>query len=169
MAGKIFINYRRGDDPGNTGRLFDRLEEAFPRDQLFMDVDSIPPGRDFVRVLEDMVAQCDVFLAVIGKGWLRAHDEQGVRRLDKPDDFVRIEIASALNQDKLVIPVLVHDAQMPKSDELPEAIRSLARRNAVRLTHERFKADAQGLISAIQQALEETSTLRRAEAEVAQK
>src|SRR5262245_40695775 len=129
MAGKIFINYRRGDDPGNTGRLFDRLEEAFPRDQLFIDVDSVPPGRDFERVLEDTIAQCDVLLAVIGKGWLQARDEQGLRRLDKVDDFVRIEIASALKQDKLVIPVLVQDTPMPKPDELPEAIRPLARRN----------------------------------------
>src|SRR5882672_9541654 len=140
MSGKIFINYRRGDDPGNTGRLFDRLEEVFPRDKLFMDVDSIPPGRDFVRVLEEQVAQCHVLLAIIGKGWLDARDHQGARRLDKPDDFVRIEIASALKQDKLVIPVLVHDARMPRPDELPEDIRPLARRNAVRLTHEKFKA-----------------------------
>src|SRR5215475_295521 len=169
MAGKIFINYRRGDDPGNSGRLFDRLEEVFPRDQLFMDVDSIAPGRDFVRVLEDMVAQCDVLLAVIGKGWLQARDEQGVRGLDKADDFVRIEITSALKQDKLVIPVLVHEAQMPKPDELPEAIRPLARRNAVRLTHERFKTDTQGLVTAIKQALEEASALRDAGAEAARK
>ena len=79
MAGKIFINYRRGDDPGNTGRLFDRLEDAFPRDQLFIDVDSIPPGHDFVRVLEHTVAQCDVLLApkVQHLGLLnwRAYDE----------------------------------------------------------------------------------------------
>src|SRR5436190_9290959 len=94
MPGKIFINYRRGDDPGNTGRLFDQLEDVFPREQLFIDVDSIPPGRDFVRVLEEQVAQCDVLLAVIGKGWIDARDEQGVRRLDNPDDFVRIEIES---------------------------------------------------------------------------
>src|SRR5262249_12081332 len=148
-------NYRRGDDPGNTGRLFDRLEEAFSPEQLFMDVDNIPPGRDFVRVLEEQVALCDVLLAVIGKSWLDARDHQGVRRLDKPDDFVRIEIASALKQDKLVIPVLVHDARMPRPDELPEGIRQLARRNAVRLTHEKFRADTQGLIRAIQQALDE--------------
>jgi hypothetical protein len=101
MSGKIFINYRRGDDPGNTGRLFDQLQDVFPRDRLFMDVDSIPPGRDFVRVLDEQVAQSDVLLAVIGKGWLDARDQHGVRRLDKPDDFVRIEIESALKQNKL--------------------------------------------------------------------
>src|SRR5215468_2425067 len=163
MAGQIFINYRRSDDSGNTGRLFDRLEEVFPADQLFMDVDSIPPGHDFVRVLEEQVAQCDVLLAVIGKGWLDARDHQGTRRLDKPDDFVRIEIASALNQDKLVIPVLVHDAQMPRTDELPAEIRSLARRNAVRLSHERFRADTQALIKAIQHVVGEAEAQHKEE------
>jgi hypothetical protein len=98
MGGSIFINYRRGDDPGNTGRLFDRLQEAFQHDRLFMDVDRIEPGLDFVRVLEEQVAQCDVVLAVIGNGWIDARDETGARRLDNPADFVLIEIASALRQ-----------------------------------------------------------------------
>jgi len=169
MSGKIFINYRRGDDPGNTGRLFDQLQDVFPRDRLFMDVDSIPPGRDFVRVLDEQVAQSDVLLAVIGKGWLDARDQHGVRRLDKPDDFVRIEIESALKRNKLVIPVLVHDARMPSADELPPAIRPLARRNAVRLTHERFKSDTEGLIKAIRQALYEASAPRSAQEEAARK
>lgn len=102
-----------------------------------------------------------MLLAVIGKGWLLARDDKGIRCLDKADDFVRIEIASALKQEKLVIPVLVQDTQMPKSDELPEAIRPLAWRNAVRLTHERFRADTQHLVTAIQQALENASAIRR--------
>src|SRR5262249_45692474 len=165
MTGKIFINYRRGDDPGKTRRLFDQLEGVFPRDQLFMDVDSIPPGRNFVRFLEQQVAQCDVLLAVIGKSWLDARDEEGLRRLDKHDDFVRIEIESALKLDKLVIPVLVHEGRMPRPDELPETLKPLARRNAVRLTHERFRADAQSLIKAIQASLEDAAALRQAQKE----
>ena len=86
MQGKIFINYRRGDDPGHTGRLFDHLQEVFQPDQLFMDVDSIAPGLDFVHVLEEQVAKCDVLLAVIGHGWLDARDGAGKRRLDNADD-----------------------------------------------------------------------------------
>jgi hypothetical protein len=154
MAGKIFVNYRRGDDEAFAGRLFDQLGLAFGREQLFMDVDSIAPGLDFVRVLEEQVAQCDLVLAVIGKGWIEARDAIG-RRLEDPEDFVRIEIASALNQDKRVIPVLIGEARMPRADELPEPIRPLARRNAVRLTHERFRTDTQTLITALQKALEE--------------
>ena len=163
MAGKIFINYRRGDDPGHTGRLFDRLQDVFAPGQLFLDVDNIAPGLDFVRVLNDRVAECDIVLAVIGKNWLDARDAKGARRLDDPDDFVRVEITSALAQDKRVIPVLVGDAQMPRPEELPEALRPLARRNAVRLTYERFRTDMAGLIKALQQALNEIGAKHRAE------
>jgi cold shock CspA family protein len=154
MAGKIFINYRRSDDAGFVQALFSRLEQAFLPEQLFMDVENIDPGLDFARVLEEQVAKCDVVLVVVGKGWVDSRDETGARRLDSPEDFVRIEIESALSHDKRLIPVLVGEARMPRSDELPETIRPLARRNAVRLTHERFRADAQGLVKALQQILE---------------
>ncbi len=167
MAGKIFINYRRGDDPGHTGRLFDRLQDVFEPAQLFLDVDNIAPGLDFGRVLNERVAECDVLLAIIGKGWIDARNAAGLRRLDDPDDFVRIEIASALNLGKRVIPVLVGEAQMPRPDELPEVLRPLARRNAVRLTHERFRADTQGLVKALQLTLEEIGALQRAQTEAA--
>ena len=133
MAGNIFINYRRDDDAGFTQALYSRLEQAFPSESLFMDVDNIAPGLDFVQVLNDEVARCDVVIAVIGKNWLGATDETGERRLDNPEDFVRIEIESALAQKKRVIPVLVNDAKMPRSTELPEslkAVRQMQRRSA---------------------------------------
>jgi formylglycine-generating enzyme required for sulfatase activity len=165
MPSKIFINYRRGDDPGFTQALLARLEQAFSSEQLFMDVDSIPAGTDFVHILDEQVAQCDILLAVVGKNWIEARDETGARRLDSPDDFVRLEIESALKQGKRVIPVLVHDARMPRADELPQAISGLARRHAVRLTHERFRSDAHGLVKAIQHALEEVEAARQAQIE----
>jgi hypothetical protein len=160
MSGKIFINYRRGDEPGFTQALLGRLEQAFPAERLFIDVDNIPPGEDFVRMLESQVAQCDAMLTVIGNNWLDAADERGGRRLDDPNDFVRIEIESALKLGKRVIPVLVHQARMPHPDELPEAIRPLSQRNAVRLTHERFRSDVQGLIKALQGAIEDVASRR---------
>jgi hypothetical protein len=160
MSGNIFINYRRGDEPGFVQALLGRLEQAFPVDRLFIDVDHIPPGEDFVRVLESQVAECDALLAVIGRGWLYAADESGRRRLDDPNDFVRVEIESAIKQGKRVIPVLVHDARMPRADELPEALRPLATRNAVRLTHERFRTDVQGLIGALQRPRSEVAAAR---------
>jgi hypothetical protein len=153
MAGKIFINYRRGDDPGFAQALFARLEQVFSPDQLFMDVDNIEPGLNFEHVLKEQIAACDVLISVIGKNWIGAEDERGSRRLDNPGDFVRIEIESALQLGKRVIPVLVGQAQMPRAEQLPDGMKSLATRNAVRLTHERFRSDAQGLINALQRAL----------------
>jgi TIR domain-containing protein len=167
MAGNIFINYRRDDDAGFTQALYSRLEQAFPSENLFMDVDNIAPGLDFVQVLNDEVARCDVVIAVIGKNWLSVTDETGGRRLDNPEDFVRIEIESALAQKKRVIPVLVNDARMPRSTELPETMRAFARCNAARLTHERFRADMAGLIKSLEQILAEVETARQAEVEAA--
>ena len=164
MPGKIFINYRRGDDPGFTQALFGRLEAAFAADQLFMDVDSIEPGLDFVRVLDEQVDKCDLLLVVIGPNWMDAEDETGSRRLENPDDFVRIEIESGIKLGKRIIPVLVNDADMPNVQRLPESLRPLARRNAVRLTHERFKADVNGLVKQLEKALQDVEAVRQAEA-----
>ena len=88
-----------------AGRLHDRLAQTFGRDNLFMDVDHIPVGTDFVAHLNNQVTACDVFLVVIGSNWLYAKDESGGRRLDNPEDFVASEIAAALARDTRVIPV----------------------------------------------------------------
>ena len=120
MPGKIFINYRRGDDSAFTQALLARLEQAFPPDQIFMDVDSIPAGTDFVDFLSEQVAQCDVLLAVLGRNWVDARDTTGARRLDRPDDFVRIEIESALKQGKRVIPVLPHELKCRGQTNCPK-------------------------------------------------
>jgi hypothetical protein len=167
MSGSIFINYRRGEDSGFVQALLGRLESTFPADQLFIDVDSIEPGVDFVRVLEEQVARCDIFLTVIGKGWSEVRDETSARRLDNPEDFVRIEIASALAQNKRVIPVLLGDARMPRPDELPDELKSLTKRNGVRLTHDRFKADTADFIGALKKALatiDQEQTVQKARA-----
>ncbi len=146
---RIFINYRRADSEGYVGRLYDHLMRHFEPGDVFMDVDSIPPGADFVQVLEDAVANCDVFIAVIGPIWASISDEGGTRRLDHWNDFVRIEIASALKQGKMVIPVLVGRARMPAPGDLPDDLSALARRNAIELSHQRFVYDADKLVSAI--------------------
>jgi hypothetical protein len=150
MAGKIFINYRRGDDPGFTQALYLRLEDEFTADDLFMDVEGhIKPGDDFVAVLNTQVVATDVLLVVIGPRW----SELLTARANDHDDFVAIEIKAALENNKRVIPVLVGGADMPRADSLPESIRPLARRNAVGLRPERFKADCQGLIAALKEQL----------------
>jgi hypothetical protein len=155
MAKKIFINYRRDDSIATAGRLHDRLAQTFGRKNLFMDVDHIPAGVDFVGYLSSQVAACDVFLAVIGPHWLDAKDDKGLRRIDKPDDFVTIEIAAALNRDIRVIPVLVDGTPMPIAAELPEALRELARRNAVDVRNTQFGRDAEVLIGKVREAVGE--------------
>ena len=164
MSREIFINYRRDDDPGMAHALYGRLEKAFAEERLFMDVEGgIPPGHDFERVLESQVAQCHVMLALIGKNWLSATDGSGQRRLDNPEDFVRIEIESAMRLKKVVIPVLTGRAEMPRPAQLPDSMKAFCHRNAVRITHDRFRADTQGLIDAIQRELDELEATREAE------
>jgi hypothetical protein len=153
MAGKIFINYRRDDSIAVAGRLHDRLAEAFGRDNLFMDVDNIPVGINFEDYLNNQVAQCDGMLSVIGSNWLNAKDETNQRRLDKPDDFVAIELSAALARNILVIPVLVDGTRMPKASELPASLKPLALRNAIQLRNTNFGSDAEQLITKMREAL----------------
>jgi YVTN family beta-propeller protein len=116
-----------------------------------MDIDSLPLGVDFVDQLERSLHQTDVALVLIGPQWLAATDESGARRLDDPDDFVRLEVAAALRSDARVIPVLVDGAPMPRSDELPEELRFLARRQG--LVFNRAGGSAiRDLMNAIRQA-----------------
>lgn len=145
----IFINYRRSDAEGEAGRLFDELTKQLGNDAVFMDVAAIEPGRDFRKAIDQSVADCSVLLAVMGREWLSAHDLSGQRRLDDPNDFVRIELASALRRDIPVVPVLVRGAKMPLAEELSEDLRELAFRNAVELTHARWKYDVQVLLTAL--------------------
>jgi hypothetical protein len=140
----VFISYRRNDAPHLAGRLFDRLREHFGNARIFMDVDSIEPGLDFGEVIADAVRSCKVMLVIIGPNWLTTQD--GNRRIDSPDDYVRIELEHALGRGIRVIPVLVDGAVMPSSADLPDALESLARRNAVEVTHRAFTTDADRLI-----------------------
>jgi hypothetical protein len=135
MGRAIFISYRRDDTEGEAGRLFDDLVRSFDEDSVFMDVSDIRPGVDFRKEIDANVASCGVLLAVIGPNWITMTGATGGRRLDDPNDFVRLEIASALARDIAVIPVLVHDARMPRPEDLPENLRDLAYRNSVEITH----------------------------------
>lgn len=161
MPREVFISYRRDDDPGMAHALYGHLERAFSEERVFMDVEGgIRPGRDFVRVLEEQVAQCQVMLAMVGRGWLAAADADGRRRLDNPGDYVRIEIESAMRLGKVVIPVLINRTEMPRAAELPESMRPFVRLHAVRITHERLRADARGVVEVIEQTLAEAEQAR---------
>ena len=124
MGNPIFISYRRDDTEGEAGRLFDDLTREFGSNSVFMDVAGIRPGVDFVQAIEQNVADCGVLLAIIGPVWATITSASGQRRLDDPNDFVALEIASALKREVPVIPVLVHGAKMPSQDQLPESLKS---------------------------------------------
>ncbi len=147
--GRIFISYRRQDAAYPAGWLFDRLAAQFGEDQVFKDVDSLQ------LVITAAVGSCDVLLALIGTQWLTVTDEQGQRRLDNPDDFVRLEVEAALARNIRVIPVLVEGARMPRADQLPASLAKLARRNALELSPDRFAADTSRLLKVLERTLAE--------------
>jgi hypothetical protein len=153
MSG-IFISYRREDSAGFAGRLADALEQGLGTEQVFRDVDDIRPGQDFVDAIETQLRQMDVVLVLIGPQWSDIARD-GARRLDDPDDFVRLEIRLALAQGKPLIPVLVGGALMPAERDLPEDIRALARRQAFSLSDAGWKGDVARLGEAIQPMLGE--------------
>lgn len=152
MAG-VFINYRRDDAKSEAGRVFDWLSRYFGKDQVFMDVSgSIEPGLEFDTVIEKAVSSCDALIVVIGKEWLTAADEKGKRRLDDPNDFVRLEIAAALRRDIRVIPVLVQGAAMPDEGSLPDDLKRLSKRQASEISDNRWEFDTQQLVKVLEKA-----------------
>lgn len=154
MTKNIFLSYRRDDSQGFTAAIYTLLELHFGSDRIFMDVDTLIPGSDFVQALEDAVGGCDIFLAIIGPIWETVADEGGVRRLDNPEDFVRIEIAHALERGIPVIPVLVGGARMPSSENLPDNLKSLARRHAFSIG-DHLRPDVQRLIGVLENTFQE--------------
>lgn len=143
---RIFISYRRQDSQGSAGRLYDRLRERFGDGTIFRDVDTIGAGADFVKDIHDAIEKSDIVIVVIGNKWLTVGDEKGNLRIHDPDDFVRLELATALAKEKRVIPALVDDALMPDAEILPEDLRLLAFRNAVHIRNDSFDDDVNRLL-----------------------
>ncbi|MGA8696266.1 MAG: TIR domain-containing protein, partial [Xanthobacteraceae bacterium] len=125
------------------------MAHEFGANLLFMDVDSIPLGSDFIKVLREEVGKCDTLLAVIGRHWLDARDAEGKRRLDNENDFVRVEIATALQRDIAVIPILLDGAGVPKPEDLPADLQGLSARNGLDVRHGSFHVDMNRLIGAL--------------------
>jgi TIR domain len=144
---KVFISYRREDSKWPARQLYEAFLRHLPHEQVFIDIDSIPPGADFVEILQHQVRECEIVLALIGPGWVENTDAKtGQRRLDDPKDFVRIEICAALSRAIPVVPVLLEGAQMPKADQLPEDMRMLVRRQAEFVGYLSFDTDVDRLI-----------------------
>lgn len=149
MSG-IFICYRREDSAPYAGRLYDRLSARFGGDEVFMDVDDVSPGADFVAQIGAKVNSCDAMIVVIGKSWLGASNDNDQLRLSDPNDYVALEIGLALQRGIPVIPALVAEAKMPVAADLPLSIRELAKRNGITLRNEEFRRDSDVLIAVLE-------------------
>jgi hypothetical protein len=146
----IAISYRRDDSLPVAGRLYDRLEQRFGRQNVFMDFDSIRPGFDFRDQIKETIERSRVVIAIIGPNWLGKQDD-GSRRIDNPTDFVRLEVGYALQRGIPVIPVLLNDTPMPTPETLPSDIQALAFRHAVPLDSGLdFRQHAERLVMGIQ-------------------
>lgn len=147
----IFIGYRRDDTGDTVGRIYDRLCERFGKEHVYKDVDKTPVGADFGAHILGIVPRCRVFLAIIGKQWLEVRTPEGGRRIDDPQDWVRIELETALSTPGCqVVPVLVNDAVIPGEKDLPEALRALSGLHAAKVRRDPdFHTDMERLINAI--------------------
>ena len=151
---KIFVSYRREDSGGHSGRLYADLTRHYGRKQVFRDIDAIKAGEEFEDVIDRSVRSCHVLIAVIGKQWLTITDGS-VRRLEKPDDFVRLEITKAFEQRIPVIPTLVQDANLPLPQELPADLKPLTQRHAFDVSDERWDYDVKRLITRLDEVVPE--------------
>jgi len=159
-TGRIFISYRREENGWPARKLYEVMAERFGEDRVFKDVDSIEPGDDFVDQIQSAVASCDVLLALVGRNWTTTTGPGGGRRLDDPEDFVRLEIEAALNRGIRVIPILVDDARMPKATELPPALAPFLRRQAITVSPVTF--DTGRLLRTIESTFTEVKAQRAA-------
>lgn len=164
---KLFISYRRSDSHETTGRLYDRLIDHFGTNNVFRDIDSIPIAVPFPQFIEESLRNTDVVLVVIGTNWLSIKQPDGTRRIDDPQDFVRLEIATALRLHVPVVPVFVSNARPIDGDSLPNEIRGLAFQNGTDVRPDPdFHSDVTRLLSKLDQLLGQATPKRDTKARV---
>ncbi len=150
---RIFVSYRRrGDGAGYAGRLADSLIKHFGSDQCYLDIEHVEPGLDFVLSIKKGIEDCEVLIVVIGPDWVTQTDDADNPRLEDSNDWVRIEVATALKRNIRVIPVLVGGAQIPTQEQLPEDLKSLSRRQGHELSDTRWQHDVQMLMEGIEKS-----------------
>jgi hypothetical protein len=146
MPRNIFISYRREENRYQARMFFDAFQKAKIR--VFYDIDSISPGRNFKEIIMAQVQKCDVMLALVGPNWATCLDPKTkLRRLENADDFVRIEIGTALNRGIPVVRVLLDDASLPETDQLPNDLRNLFDMQAEFVSFRTFDDDVKRLIT----------------------
>ncbi len=152
MPSRFFISYRKADSGMVTDRIHEKLVEEFGQDKVFLDIGSISKGDEWAETILNELEHCTALIAIIGRDWLSITDEDGRRRLDNPNDWVRIEVETALRRGILLVPVLVNDAPFPSEDELPGDLLGLLSRQILRVSREDFAYDMDKLIKALRKA-----------------
>ena len=143
---RVFLSYRRRDSSLHAELVFEALVSRVPDISVFRDTDTLRPGMVFSEMIKDTISACDILVAIIGKKWLGIAPQGGTRRIDQQDDWVRLEIAEALRQKKLVIPCLTHGMRMPEKDKLPPDVVELASRHAINLSDTDLRHDVGDLV-----------------------
>lgn len=160
MATNIFISYRKDDSKWNTQLLYDRLSHYFSSRAIFKDFNTIKPGDDYRKVINGALKKCHVLLVIIGKNWVNSIDENGLQRLENPEDLLRIEIETALTRNIRVIPILFDNITMPSKTLLPESLWPLTLRQSLSVSETNFDYDIKHLAEAIKnKRIDEDSTL----------
>jgi hypothetical protein len=144
----VFISYRRDEAKAHAKWLYDRLAAHFGREKIFLDLENVGLGKNFVKVITSAAESCSVMVALIGRQWLRSADGQSGL-----DDFVRLEVATALGRNIDVIPIILPGASMPSSKDLPDDLSSLAHNNALPLSENRWERDVEDLIKSLESFL----------------
>ena len=155
MPQRIFISYRRDDAASDAGRLADHLQRRFGANRVFLDVEAIEPGTDFVQVLQESLRQTAAMLVVIGPRWVSQLAPDGTRRLDDPNDFVRLEVEAALSRNTRVVPVLVQGAALPRKEDLPASLAPLVTRQTATLDYTEFHDDVERLCERLAPLIED--------------
>lgn len=155
---KIFISYRREDTSGESGRLKDKLEQVFGKENIFYDVETLEAGLNFDESIAKALNESKVLLAMIGPHWLKAVDSNGVKRITKPEDWVRKEISEALKMNLRVIPVLVNGAEMPDPSGLPDDLKELSLKHAQELSSSRWNYDVGELTKVLEKIITKAPT-----------
>lgn len=153
MAKKIYLNYRRSTDGAVAMAIAESLGRRFGSANVFADVSSLNAGANWLDETRRRLSECDIVLVLIGRDWLTAKDADGRPRLSDSSDFVRYEIAQALELKKMVVPILIDDARLPSEADLPADIQKLGCYLAVHIRRETLQSDIDQLFETLGRAM----------------
>jgi Domain of unknown function (DUF6777)/TIR domain len=149
----VFISYRRKEASSHADRLHDRLAARLGEDRVFMDVDSIKPGENWIEAISNALAKCGLMLVLIGDQWGQARIDRDAPTGDT-DDYVRLEIDAAFDRGIPIIPVLLEETVMPRHADLPDTLVKLSNLQAIRVRHDTFRSDAASLLKVVEDVLD---------------